>query len=315
MSDKDKKLEKKYIARAGYAKAGNSPGNYAYKIKTSFISEEETEEYEKGQYSEDAEDVYSELIKGKRVAIVGPANILKGKGHGDSIDSYDTVIRMNGFFDIDESLVLDFGKKCDILYINGSTGKNAAYENQELLIYPKHAIGIRKSSHVLCYSIFPLDDWKERGLKVLSKMGVDDSVIQNTNGITVRKTRHFVAGTRFQMPDEDTLWKFKQLPLIGPTIIGEVLQYEPSEVYVTGFDFYINGISWADGYAGKVKRTGGHTYLENAKFMKDRIDEGRVKVDDDLMDIINKVVTKDFKYDEEELLKQGRRAMTGKFDK
>lgn len=146
-------------------------------------------------------------------------------------------------------------------------------------------------------------------------MSVDDSIVENPTDITIRKTRHFVAGTRFQMPDEDTIWKFKQLPLIGPTIIGEVLQYNPKEVYVTGFDFYVNGISWAEGYAGKVKRTGGHTYEENASFMKKLISDKKIKVDDDLNKIINNIVSKKFEYDMDDMYKQGLQMMRAKHKK
>ena len=56
MSEKEKRPVKKYIARAGYANVGNSPSNYAYKLTTSFVTEEEVSEYEKNQYSEDAEE-------------------------------------------------------------------------------------------------------------------------------------------------------------------------------------------------------------------------------------------------------------------
>jgi hypothetical protein len=304
-----KKKIKTYIARAGYADVGRSPGNYAYKVKTSVISEDEVKEYIEGQYSDNAEEEYDKIIRGKKVAIVGPAKILKGAGLGEKIDSYDTVIRMNGFFDIEPEFYKDYGKKCDILYINGSTGKNAAYMNPELLIYPKKAIGIRKTNHVLCYSILPLEDWRERGLKILSKVEVDDSIMENNANIIVRRTRHVVAGTVFQKSNADTKYKFKQLPLIGPTIIGEVCEHGPAEVYVTGFDFYVNGISWIDGYAGKVKRTGGHKYAENAEFMQKMINDGKIKVDDNLLKIINNIVSGEFKHDSADMVRQGKQAM------
>ena len=146
-------------------------------------------------------------------------------------------------------------------------------------------------------------------------MSVDDSIMENLHDMTIRKARHFVAGTRFQMPDDDTIWRFKQLPLIGPTIIGEVLQYNPQEVYVTGFDFYVNGISWAEGYAGKVKRTGGHTYEENAYWMRQRIDDGSIKVDKDLDKIITSIVDKEYTYDMDDMYRQGLRMMRAKHKK
>ena len=43
--------------------------------------------------------------------------------------------------------------------------------------------------------------------------------------------------------------------------------------------------------------------------MKKMIDEGKIKVDDDLLKIIERIVTKEFEYDQDDLLKQGKKMM------
>ncbi len=54
-----------------------------------------------------------ELIKDKRVAIVGPSSFLNNKKMGILIDSYDIVIKLNKFEVLSP---IDYGKKTDILF-------------------------------------------------------------------------------------------------------------------------------------------------------------------------------------------------------
>ena len=66
-----------------------------------------------------ASDVkYQKYIKGKKVILVGPAITLIGKKTGAFIDSHDVVIRTNGAFPVLNKYQIDYGKKCDSLYIN-----------------------------------------------------------------------------------------------------------------------------------------------------------------------------------------------------
>ena len=53
-----------------------------------------------------------EIIKNKRVAIVGPSSSLENKNMGSLIDTYD-IVKINNFSNLPSS---DYGNKIDILF-------------------------------------------------------------------------------------------------------------------------------------------------------------------------------------------------------
>ena len=67
--------------------------------------------------------VYQELaeyLRGKDVAMVGPAPNLVGTGLGPEIDSFDVVCRVNNSFIINDEMITDYGSRKDILFNSGS---------------------------------------------------------------------------------------------------------------------------------------------------------------------------------------------------
>jgi hypothetical protein len=68
----------------------------------------------------DIDPAYSNLVSGKRVAVVGPARTLIGKRQGQHIDSHDLVVRFNDTFGLPSrpELVADIGSRTDVLYCN-----------------------------------------------------------------------------------------------------------------------------------------------------------------------------------------------------
>ena len=66
----------------------------------------------KGKY----DTQYNDLLKDKRVIIVGPSPSLVGSGKGKEIDDYDIVVRVNKGFPIEEGLQSDLGSRTDIHY-------------------------------------------------------------------------------------------------------------------------------------------------------------------------------------------------------
>ena len=66
----------------------------------------------KGKY----DTQYNDLLKDKKVIIVGPSPSLVGSGKGKEIDDYDIVVRVNKGFPIEEGLESDLGSRTDIHY-------------------------------------------------------------------------------------------------------------------------------------------------------------------------------------------------------
>ena len=67
---------------------------------------------------------YNELLKDKRVIIVGPSPSLEGSGKGKWIDDFDVVVRINKGFPIETGLEKDLGTKIDIHYHSLSTDEH-----------------------------------------------------------------------------------------------------------------------------------------------------------------------------------------------
>lgn len=62
------------------------------------------------------DESYNEMLKDKRVIVVGPSPSLEGSGMGEWIDSFDIVVRINKAFPIEEGVESDIGSRTDIHY-------------------------------------------------------------------------------------------------------------------------------------------------------------------------------------------------------
>jgi hypothetical protein len=99
------KLEEKYQVKVlpEPQKNDNPPG---------FTYEKWKEIQKFGGYDES----YNEMLKGKRVVVVGPSPSLEGSGKGDWIDDFDVVVRINKAFPVEEEMTQDIGTRTDIHY-------------------------------------------------------------------------------------------------------------------------------------------------------------------------------------------------------
>lgn len=60
--------------------------------------------------------LYADLLRDRRVCIVGAADTTKGSGRGALIDGYDLVVRINSQWPVRPVLMSDIGERADILY-------------------------------------------------------------------------------------------------------------------------------------------------------------------------------------------------------
>ena len=152
-------------------------------------------------------------MENKRVCLVGPAEYIDKEfvNHGKLIDSYDVVVRVNSFINIDKSWFQNYGKKIDILITLLWYDPKNTYCQKEAYTYGK----INK----------PLLIYYQNGrLKKLFS-----SFFQKNDNITI-----------CEQPKENLHGLLKMLkypPTTGMIAIFEILKCKPKELYLTGMTF------------------------------------------------------------------------------
>jgi hypothetical protein len=240
------------------------------------------------------EEKLRQEIEGKSVILVGPAPIMKGRCLGKWIDTFDFVLRTNGAINLLDriSYQKDYGKKCDMLCIN---------------------VQFHRESKPL-----PLERWKKRyGLKFLGMKTNPVSVIQNYSKTIPTLSLQSSIGK---------LHKTVKGVLYGPVVMDYILQYKPKELWFTGIDFYFNKPDifvpddWREYFPNylpekvqnwaNVKNIGKvdpHDQYSNCKFMWELLQQGRIKTNNFIYDIMGTIIS-----DPEYYSYEGRLKRTGK---
>jgi hypothetical protein len=156
---------------------------------------------------------FKKLLEKKRVCLVGPAEYIDKEfvNHGQVIDSYDVVIRVNNFINIDKSLVKNYGKKLDVLIISLWYDDRNTFSHKEA--YSKENI----QKPLLIYYRYN----RLRRL-FLSFFKINDNI------------------TICEQPKEnwqELLKILKHSPTTGMAAIFDILKCNPKELYITGFTF------------------------------------------------------------------------------
>lgn len=157
---------------------------------------------------------FKEFLRGKRVALVGPASTLHGQGFGDFIDAHDVVVRLNHAWPLPKDARVDIGSRIDVIYHN---------------LNPRNQRILRK--HVL--------KMKKEGLKWL--------VCSHPANKAKYRHRHH----RFRRTNKGAL-RFRAIPTLvkrrlrphvgfantGMIAIVDLLRFPIKSLHVTGFSFY-----------------------------------------------------------------------------
>ena len=157
------------------------------------------------------------LLKGKRIALVGPADSAYNTNKGEYIDGFDYIVRVNRapYIVATGKHVKDIGTRTDILY-------HSFFENDE-------SGG----------GILDLDMYRKQGLKYLinprnSKLGYQTSLV------FFRK--YNLPQPVFTLPKRLHTAICKPLgnsrPTIGFMALMSLIEADFSELYITGFTFY-----------------------------------------------------------------------------
>lgn len=162
---------------------------------------------------------FASFLKGKRVCLVGPAPHMKDSNYGDLIDSYDVVVRVNRALPIMNNRKKDLGTKTDILYNCLNPEPDSGGFVDPVLI--KRNVGWLAMPYP---EIFPFNkdiiNFRNRLAQVGMELNLHIFNMEQYNNIEKK------IGTR---------------PNTGVLAMVDLLNYDISELYVTGFTFFRGG--------------------------------------------------------------------------
>ncbi|HYP28310.1 MAG TPA: glycosyltransferase family 29 protein, partial [Blastocatellia bacterium] len=196
------------------------------------------ESIKSGSLTLDFDPRYAESLRGKRVAVVGPAETMIGTGQGGLIDSYDLVVRFNTvieYLPFSPELSRDIGSRTDILYSNNEVLIEGLV-GQKLISHEKwpevcERTGIKfvvATNNDFTYAPFSAPPrWYVEYLKL-------DRFLDELGGET---------GFRMLFAVTDTVRRLLKgyVGRTGFIAIFDLLLYDISELYVTGMTFYHKG--------------------------------------------------------------------------
>jgi len=177
----------------------------------------------------EANEKYAEYLKGKRVALVGPASTALGTGKGKYIDDHDVVVRINKQFWAWDCWHDDIGSRTDVLY--------------SCLVPTQTAGGIRLANKKFIRS----QDYKFVVWGVMGKAMLREGFGSDLYSFKTVKNFLKVVGGKFPVPVIDTehwrkaYWGCKGKPNTGTNAIWDILRYDIKSLYITGLSFYRTG--------------------------------------------------------------------------
>jgi hypothetical protein len=170
-----------------------------------------------------------EYMRGKTVALVGPASSALGTGKGEFIDSHDVVVRINKHFFANPDWAEDVGTRTDVLY--------------SCLIPSQSAGGAKlKDAEFLKKQAYDFVVFAAYGVKML-----DDS--WKPNFYDFPNLKRFLALTEGKFPlayIDRARWKHafqgcKGKPTTGTNTVWHLASLPVKSLYITGISFYKTG--------------------------------------------------------------------------
>ncbi len=185
---------------------------------------------------------FNEYLRGKRVALVGPANVVSGSSNGDYIDGFDIVIRLNKSFEISPDRYKDYGSRTDVLYH---------------CLYPFDAKGggkaimdmpfIQKQSYKYIIGAFPYSGNMQRYINKFRNLNKQQTPFTLLDAAVHKQTHQGCKGK----------------PNTGTVAIFDLLSRPIDELFITGITFFRT--AYYKGY-----REGDHSLRQvQSKFSKD----------------------------------------------
>jgi hypothetical protein len=169
---------------------------------------------------------YSDFIKDKTVAIVGPAKYMENLSLGEEIDDHDLVVRINRSIETIDTYHDNIGSMADILYTCLiETAQNAGRLNVDELV------GKYKVKYVC---VPPVSDMKG--------VSTQTQIHPMANPKTVKSIKKNIP---FRVVDHEFHTSLAEnvdcRPNTGFLAIYDLLRFQPKRLSIYGFSFYLDG--------------------------------------------------------------------------
>jgi uncharacterized protein (TIGR01627 family) len=168
----------------------------------------------------------SELIKGKSVAIVGPAKYMEDSKLGEEIDNHEVVVRINRGIESIENYGKDIGYRTDVYYtcLIERAQQTGVLNPQDL-----------KFKHKIKHIVAPPDS----NMQGLSNKTVFHSLVDLQK---VKEIQKYIPVTIVDHNfHNDLAKKVNCKPNTGFMAIYDLLRMDPSSLSIYGFSFYLDG--------------------------------------------------------------------------
>ena len=178
---------------------------------------------------------FNHYLKDKSVIIVGPAGYMKNSKKGDFIESFDIVVRCNGFWKPPINLQEDIGKRTDIRWHSGAEFPNTGgmWDIKDMLDYGVEYVCIQYPKYL---------DYFHDDVKKFEKKNEPYNIpFHNWSDLELYLSIHHYLGTRIQC---------------GMSAVADIMFYDIKKLHVSGFSFH-----------SEIKQgvPGGGDYLKGAK--------------------------------------------------
>lgn len=181
---------------------------------------------------------YDGLLKGKTIAIAGPAETLIGTGQGELIDSYDLVVRFNTvirYLPFPDHLARDIGTRTDLLYANNEVVLDGIIDQRDV----SHSnFAALCDQLAMKYIVSTNNDFTWENSRQARQCRTDSETAKRFLGDHKIKT-----GFRMLFATSDLVrkWLSGYIARTGFLAIVDLLAYDISQLYITGMTFYHQG--------------------------------------------------------------------------
>ena len=234
------------------------------------------------------EDLYN-IVKDKKVALIGPASYLQGKNLKKYFDDYDIICRPNEIIPLREQRV-DYGSKTNIMFCNFGTpwmpGIKRKLESEDRKEHFKNLDLVVCSAIKASHEDIDFLHWPDNHVS---------RVVQNFQDINEYGIPFYWIGVK------DYKKIYAELGVefhTGMASIITLLNYPIKELLVTGFSFYNGGETYEDLYCpghmdkldtdGRRFGHGGHAKTVQLSYFKKLLStHSCIKVDPYMNEILN----------------------------